>query len=86
MATNSGPDFDALMSAPAADDTAVIEAAAVAMVRSGDRRFVEPLIELLSAEDAEGAHVADHVVWALDEHRASAPLADEVLRRVHWDQ
>jgi hypothetical protein len=75
-----GDRYRELLAALEAPDTAVIEEAVGEMLRSGDRRFVEPLVRLLGAEDVEGAHIADHVVWVVYEHEETSPIAMEVLR------
>jgi hypothetical protein len=74
--------FQELIEQLSAPDTLPIEQAAEEMVRSGDMRFVEPLVALLQKEDVEGAHVADHVVWVIRTARRQSDVADEVLRRI----
>jgi hypothetical protein len=58
----------------------VIEEAVRTMLRSGDMRFVGPLVELLATQDPEGAHIADHVMPVIDEHAQRSAVAAEVLR------
>ena len=59
------------------DDDAVVQAAAEAMIASGDMRYVEPLLEALE----EAAEHKGDVIWDVLLHSSGEALADDVYRR-----
>jgi HEAT repeat protein len=71
---------DALVDALRDDDTAVIDAAAAALVRREDPKAIDALVAALQLQD-EDAEIADHVYWVLREHEPTSRYAAEILRR-----
>jgi HEAT repeat protein len=71
---------EALVAALRDADTAVIDAAAEALVHRAEPESIDALLAVLQLQD-EDAEDADHVADVLREHKQTSGFAADVLRR-----